>query len=72
MYGAENVEFKFSRLRRHLNWKSERCQQRFLKKLFFVPKFTPKHLLLKLSELDSVESVIALSPGGGGGHLNVT
>ena len=29
-------------------------------KIFFVPKFTPKHLLLKLSELNSVESEIAL------------
>ena len=36
--------------------KFERCQLWFLKNLFFVPKFTPKHLLLKLSELNSVES----------------
>ena len=40
--------------------KLERCQQRFLKSLFFIPKFTPEHLLLKLSELNSVESEIAL------------
>ena len=32
----------------------------FLKNLFFVPKFTPRHLLLKLSELNSVESEIAI------------
>ena len=38
----------------------ERCQQWFIKNLFFVPKFTPKHLLMKLSELNSVESEIAL------------
>ena len=40
--------------------KFERCQLWFLKNLFFVPKFTPRHLLLKLSELNSVESEIAL------------
>ena len=39
--------------------KFERCQQWFLKNLFFFPKFTPKHLLLKLSELNSLESEIA-------------
>ena len=40
--------------------KFERCQMWFLKNLFFVPKFTLKHLLLKLSELNSVESEIVL------------
>ena len=40
--------------------KFERCQLWFLKNLFFVPKFTPRHLLLKLSELNSVESEVAL------------
>ena len=40
--------------------KLERRQLWFLKNLFFVPKFTPRHLLLKLSELNSVESEIAL------------
>ena len=40
--------------------KFERCQQWFLKNLFLIPKFTPKHLLLKFSELNSVESEIAL------------
>ena len=43
-----------------LTEKFERCQIWFLKNLFFVPKFTPKHLLLKLSELNFVESEIAL------------
>ena len=37
-----------------------RCQQWFLKNLSFVPTFVPKQLLLKLSELNSVESEIAL------------
>ena len=32
----------------------------FLKNLLFVPKFTHKHLLLKLSELNSVDSEITL------------
>ena len=40
--------------------KFERCQLWFLKNLFFVPKVTPRHLLFKLSELNSVESEIAL------------
>ena len=39
--------------------KFERCQLWFLKNLFLVAKFTPKHLLLKLSESNSVESEIA-------------
>ena len=43
-----------------LTEKFERCQLWFIKTLFFVPKFTPKHLLLKLSELNSVESETAL------------
>ena len=34
--------------------------EQFRKSLFFVPKFTPKQLLLKFSELNSVESKIAL------------
>ena len=40
--------------------KFERCQLWFFKNLFFIPRFTPKHLLLKLSERNSVESEIAL------------
>ena len=40
--------------------KFERCQQWFLKNVFYVPKFAPKQLLLKLSGLNSTESEIAL------------
>ena len=40
--------------------KLERCQQWFLKNVFYVPKFAPKQLLLKLSVLTSIESEIAL------------
>ena len=40
--------------------KCERCQQWFLKNPFFVPKFTSEQLLFKFSELNSVESEIAL------------
>ena len=40
--------------------KSERCQQWFLKHVFYVPEFAPKRLLLKLSRLNSFESEIAL------------
>ena len=37
-----------------------RCQQWFLKHVFYVPEFAPKRLLLKLSRLNSIESEIAL------------
>ena len=40
--------------------KLERCQQWFLKNVFYVPKFASKQLLLKLSGLKSIESEIAL------------
>ena len=40
--------------------KFERCQQWFLKHVFYVPEFAPKRLLLKLSRLNSIESEIAL------------
>ena len=40
--------------------KLERCQQWFLKNVFYGPKFVPKQLLLKLSGLNSIESEIAL------------
>ena len=40
--------------------KLECCQQRFLKNVFYVPKFASKQLLLKLSSLKSIESEIAL------------
>ena len=38
----------------------ERCQQWFLKSVFYVPKFAPGHLLLKISNLNSIESEIDL------------
>ena len=40
--------------------KVERYQQCFLKNVFFVPKFTPSQLLLKLSGLWSIHSEIGL------------
>ena len=40
--------------------KLERCQQWFLKNIFYVPKFAPIRLVLKLSGLNSIESEIAL------------
>ena len=39
--------------------KPERCQQWFLKNIFYVPKFAPRLLLLRLSGLNSVESEIS-------------
>ena len=38
--------------------KVERCQQWFLKNVFYVPKFGPSQLLLKLSGLWSIDSEI--------------
>ena len=44
--------------------KLERCQQWFLKKnIFYVPKFAPRLLLLRLSRLNSFESEISINPG---------
>ena len=40
--------------------KLERCQQWFLKTIFYVPNFAPIRLILKLSGLNSIESEIAL------------
>ena len=40
--------------------KLERCQQWFLKNIFYVPNFAPNSLLLKLSGLNSIESEIVL------------
>ena len=40
--------------------KFERCQQWFLKHVFYVPELSPKRLLLKLSRLNSIESENAL------------
>ena len=40
--------------------KFERCQQCFLKNVFYVPSFASLRLILKLSGLNSIESEIAL------------
>ena len=40
--------------------KLERCQQWFLKNIFYVPNFAPDSLLLTLSGLNSIESEIDL------------
>ena len=40
--------------------KLELCQQWFLKNIFYVPKFAPRLLLLRLSGLNSVESEISI------------
>ena len=40
--------------------KLERCQQWFLKNIFYVPVFAPSSLLLKLSALSSIEAEIDL------------
>ena len=40
--------------------KLERCQQWFLKNIFYVPNFAPVRLTLKMSSLKSIESEIAL------------
>ena len=47
-------------LTRTLLTKVERCQQWFLKNVFYVPKFAPCQLLLKLSGLWSIDSEIGL------------
>ena len=38
--------------------KLERCQQWFLKSIFYAPVFAPTSLLLKLSGLNSIEAEI--------------
>ena len=40
--------------------KLERCQLWFIRNIFYVPKFTPKQLLLKLSGLNSIESKLGI------------
>ena len=40
--------------------KLERCQQWFLKNIFYVPKFAPRLLLLRLPGLNLVESEISI------------
>ena len=53
LFGAE----LFSLTTTQLN-QLERCQQWFLKKVFYVPQFAPAKFLLKVSGLNSVESEI--------------
>ena len=53
LFGAE----LFSLTTTQLN-QLERCQQWFLKKIFYIPQFAPVKFLLKVSGLNSVESEI--------------
>ena len=55
LFGAELFSLNKSQL-----CQLERCQQWFLKNVFYVPKFAPGHLLLKISNLNSIESEIDL------------
>ena len=55
LYGSELFTLTSSLLA-----KFERCQQWFLKNIFYVPNFAPIRLILKLSGLNSIESEIAL------------
>ena len=54
LFGAELFSLNKSQL-----CQLERCQQWFLKNVFYVPKFAPGHLL-KISNLNSIESEIDL------------
>ena len=64
LYGTELLIITLTLLE-----KSERCQQWFLKHVFYVPEFAPKRLLLKLSHLNSIKSEIALKKLLFLGHL---
>ena len=55
LFGAELFSLNKSQL-----CQLERCQQWFLKNVFYVPKFALGHLLLKISNLNSIESEIDL------------
>ena len=55
LYGSELFTLTPSLLE-----KPEQFQLWFVRNIFYVPKFTPKQLLLKLSGLNSVESEIAI------------
>ena len=55
LYGSELFTLTSS-----LIAKLERCQQWFLKNIFYVPNFASIRLILKLSGLNSIESEIAL------------
>ena len=56
LYGSEHFTLTSSLLA-----KLERCQQWFLKNIFYVPNFAPISLVLKLSGLNYIESEIALT-----------
>ena len=55
LFGAELFSLNKSQL-----CQLERCQQWFLRNVFYVPKFAPGLLLLKISNLNSIESEIDL------------
>ena len=55
LFGAELFSLNKSQL-----CQLERCQQWFLKNVFYVPKFAPGLHLLKISNLNSIESEIDL------------
>ena len=55
LFGTERFSLNKSQL-----CQLERCQQWFLKNVFYVPKFAPGHLLLKILNLNSIESEIDL------------
>ena len=55
LFGTELFTLNASQLT-----KLERCQQWFLKNIFYVPDFAPNSLLLRRSGLNSIESEIDL------------
>ena len=50
----------YLRLTPNLLLELEGCQSRFLKKLFYVPDFAPRALLLRLIDLNSIEAEIEM------------
>ena len=56
LFGAELFSLNKSQL-----CQLERCQQWFLRNVFYVLKFAPGLLLLKISNINSIESEIDLS-----------
>ena len=64
LFGTELFTLNASQLT-----KLERCQQWFLKNIFYVPNFAPNSLLLKLSGLNSIESEIDFKKLMFWGHL---
>ena len=53
LFGSELFTLTSSQL-----LKLERCQSWFLRIIFYAPKFAPRVLLLKLSNLNSVEAEV--------------